>query len=345
MKSLSIVVPLYKEEENVFPLVERVHEALDTYEGKWELICVDDGSPDSTVKTLKQAQEKWGSHLRIVELQRNFGQTAAMQAGIDAARGEIIVTMDGDLQNDPKDIMRMIDEMYERDLDMLQGWRKKREDESTRKFFSRQANKLIAKVTGVKLHDYGCSLKVYRASVLKQIRLFGEMHRFIPVWVASVTKPDRIGETIVDHHARQFGESKYGLSRTFRVILDLLVVFFFLKFRTRPGHFFGYLGMGMGVLGGLIMSWLMAVKFVLGEDIGSRPLFLVGIFLLVVSLQFITTGVLAEVLSRVFFETSNNRGYTLRKEMTGEDDDHWFQNEPVIPAEETDAHDSNTAPQ
>ena len=335
---------MYKEQESVFPLVERVHEALADYDGKWELICVDDGSPDRTVATLNEAQQKWGDHLRVVELQRNFGQTAAMQAGIDAARGEIIATMDGDLQNDPADIQRMIVEMDERDLDMLQGWRKKRQDESTRKFFSRQANKLIAKVTGVRLHDYGCSLKVYRASVIKQIRLFGEMHRFIPVWVASVTKPERIGETVVDHHARQFGESKYGLSRTFRVILDLLVVFFFLRFKARPGHFFGYLGLGMGVMGTLIMTWLMGVKLFLGEDIGSRPLFMVGIFLLVVSLQFITTGVLAEMMSRIFFETSNTRGYTLRQQLSDDEEGQWFNPEPKVTDEITE-HDAEPAEQ
>ncbi|UTW02983.1 glycosyltransferase family 2 protein [Amphritea atlantica] len=343
MKSLSIVVPMYKEEDCVFPLVERVHECLSDYAGKWELICVDDGSPDNTVTRLYEAQEQWGDHLRVVELQRNFGQTAAMQAGIDAARGEIIVTMDGDLQNDPADIQRMIVEMEERDLDMLQGWRKQREDESTRKFFSRQANRLIAKVTSVRLHDYGCSLKVYRASVIKQVRLFGEMHRFIPVWVASVTKPSRIGETVVDHHARQFGESKYGLSRTFRVILDLLVVFFFLKFKARPGHFFGYLGLGMGVLGSLIMTWLMGVKLFLGEDIGSRPLFMIGIFLLVVSLQFITTGVLAEMMSRIFFETSNTRGYTLREKLNEDQEGRWYAPQPDV-MDETSAHDADSAP-
>lgn len=343
MKSLSIVVPMYKEEDCVFPLVERVHECLSDYAGKWELICVDDGSPDNTVARLYEAQQQRGDHLRVVELQRNFGQTAAMQAGIDAARGEIIVTMDGDLQNDPADIQRMIIEMEERDLDMLQGWRKQREDESTRKFFSRQANRLIAKVTSVRLHDYGCSLKVYRASVIKQVRLFGEMHRFIPVWVASVTKPSRIGETVVDHHARQFGESKYGLSRTFRVILDLLVVFFFLKFKARPGHFFGYLGLGMGVVGSLIMTWLVMVKLFLGEDIGSRPLFMIGIFLLVVSLQFITTGVLAEMMSRIFFETSNTRGYTLREKLNNEDEGRWYTQQPDV-TDETSAHDADSAP-
>jgi glycosyltransferase involved in cell wall biosynthesis len=242
-------------------------------------------------------------------MRRNFGQTAAMQAGIHAARGEIIATLDGDLQNDPADIPRMIEEMEARDLDMLQGWRKQRHDESTRKFLSRVANRLIAKVTGVKLHDYGCSLKVYRAEVLKEIRLFGEMHRFIPVWVAGVTSPARIGETVVHHRAREYGQSKYGLSRTFRVIVDLLAVFFFLRFRARPGHFFGGIGLLFGAAGGLALAYLFFVKFVLGEAIGGRPLLFMAVLLVVMSIQFLTTGVLAELLSRTFFESSGQPPY------------------------------------
>jgi len=325
MDRVSIVVPLYKEQDNVFPLVEQVHSALQNEEFTWELICVDDGSPDATLERLKEMQTQWGQHLRIVELQRNFGQTAAMQAGIDASRGDYIVTMDGDLQNDPADIPSMLAELKSRNLDMLQGWRHERKDSLLwRKFPSRLANRLIAKVTGVKLHDYGCSLKIYRAKMLKQIRLFGEMHRFIPVWVASVTKPSLIGETRVRHHARQFGESKYGISRTFRVILDLLSVFFFLKFSTRPGHFFGYIGMWFGTVGATIFAWLIYVKFGLGEDIGSRPLFFIGILLIVASMQFITTGVLSEMLSRVFFQATNARGYSLRNSTTVEADEQWF---------------------
>jgi glycosyltransferase involved in cell wall biosynthesis len=325
MDRISIVVPLYKEQDNVFPLVEQVHSSLHNEEFIWELICVDDGSPDATLERLKEMQTQWGQHIRIVELQRNFGQTAAMQAGIDASRGDFIVTMDGDLQNDPADIPSMLTELKSRNLDMLQGWRYERKDNLLwRKLPSRIANRLIAKVTGVKLHDYGCSLKIYRAKMLKQIRLFGEMHRFIPVWVASVTKPSLIGETKVRHHARQFGESKYGISRTFRVILDLLSVFFFLKFSTRPGHFFGYIGMWLGTLGAAIFAWLGYVKFGLGEDIGSRPLFFIGILLIVASLQFITTGVLSEMLSRVFFQTTNARGYSLRNSTTVEVDEQRF---------------------
>lgn len=312
--SLSIVVPLYNEQDNVNLLVDRVYSAMQDFPNDWELVCVDDGSPDRTLAELETIQTARDSRLRIVELQRNFGQTAAMQAGIDAARGQYIVTMDGDLQNDPADIPRLLAELEERDLDMLQGWRKNRQDGLfLRKIPSRIANRLIGRVTGVKLHDYGCSLKIYRASIIKQIRLFGEMHRFIPIWVALVTKPSKIGETVVEHHARQFGESKYGISRTFRVLVDLLAVFFFLKFRSRPGHFFGQIGLGIGMLGTLTMTYLGFIKFALGEDIGNRPLFFIGILLLLTSAQFLTTGVLAEMMSRVLSSTTNITGYRVRE--------------------------------
>ena len=312
-KSLSIVIPMYKEEQNALLMVERIHQGLKDFSAPWEVICVDDGSPDGTLKALKHAQQTFGQHVRIIELQRNFGQTAAMQAGIDAARGNLIATLDGDLQNDPNDIPRMVDELIERDLDLLQGWRKNRQDAAIkRKLPSRIANRLIARITGVKLHDYGCSLKIYRASVLKQVRLFGEMHRFIPVWVAGVTAPHRIGETVVTHHARQFGESKYGISRTFRVIIDLLSVFFFLRYKARPGHFFGSIGLFTGAVGGLLMAWLLAVKFIFGEDIGHRPMLSVAILMLVMALQFMTTGVVAEMLTRIFYQNNKGKNFVVR---------------------------------
>lgn len=321
-KSLSIVIPMYKESQNVAPMLEAVHQGLAGYCGDWELICVDDGSTDDTALRLREEGAKYGSHVRLIRMRRNFGQTAAMQAGIDAARGEFIATLDGDLQNDPADIPRMLEELQRRDLDLLQGWRRQRQDESTRKFFSRVANRLIARITGVNLHDYGCSLKVYRTEVLKQVRLFGEMHRFIPVWVAGVTSPHRIGETVVNHSARQFGESKYGLSRTFRVIVDLLTVFFFLRFRARPGHFFGTIGLVFGALGGLGLAHLGFVKFVLGEAIGGRPLLFISVLMVVVSIQFLTTGVLAELLSRTFFESSGRSAYSIA-DIDG-DDSGWM---------------------
>lgn len=326
MKTVSLVVPMYKEQDSAKPLFARVHEALADAEFAWELICVDDGSPDRTVAVIKEAIAEYGPHCRLVQLQRNFGQTAAMQAGIDAARGDLIVTMDGDLQNDPIDIPRMINEMEARDLDMIQGWREKRKDGMLlRKFPSKLANRLIAKVTGVKLRDYGCSLKVYKASIIKQVRLFGEMHRFIPVWVASVTSPNRIGETAVSHHARQFGESKYGLSRTFRVVLDLLSVFFYLNYRARPGHFFGYVGLVLGSLGSVVMAYLLTLKLGFGEDIGGRPLFFIGILLMIAAAQFITTGILAEMLSRVFFQDRDGQNYYLHENTDVADNADWQQ--------------------
>lgn len=311
--SLSIVIPLYEEAENVEPLLERVHQGLAGYAGPWELICVDDGSRDATGLRLRALAGRLGPHVRVIQLRRNFGQTAAMQAGIDAARGELIATLDGDLQNDPADIPRMVDELLARDLDLLQGWRRQRQDDLLlRKFPSRLANLLIGWVTGIRLHDYGCSLKIYRASVIKEVRLLGEMHRFIPLWVAAVTAPERIGETEVRHQARRYGRSKYGLSRTFRVLIDLLSAFFFLRFGARPGHFFGAIGLVFGLIGGLMMGHLLVVKFILAQPIGHRPLLFTAILFIVVSIQFLTTGVLAELMMRTFYAAGSQTHHRIR---------------------------------
>lgn len=303
---------MFNEIENVSPMVARVHEGLANYGGQWELLVVDDGSTDGTPQALQKESEQYGSYVRVVELRRNFGQTAAMQAGIDEARGELIATLDGDLQNDPADIPRMVDHLLEKDLDLLTGWRKNRKDDLVmRKIPSRIANRLIGRITGVRINDYGCSLKIYRASVIKQVRLYGEMHRFIPAWVAAVVPPSRIGEIVVNHNARLAGESKYGISRTFRVILDLLSVYFFMRYKARPGHFFGMIGLGMGSLGGLMLAYLALIKFGFGEDIGGRPLFLIAIVFVIAALQFLTTGVMSELISRTYFESSKMRQYVI----------------------------------
>lgn len=312
--SVSIIVPFYNEEDNVLPLVERVSKALANFSHPWELVLVDDGSNDRTLVRLLEAVTKYGKHIHIVELQRNFGQTAAMQAGIDEARGTLLVTLDGDLQNDPTDIPGMIQELQERDLDLLVGWRKNRKDTLVmRKIPSRIANRLIREVTGVHLHDYGCSLKVYRAAAMKGVRLYGEMHRFIPTWIATAVRPSRIGERVVNHNARLSGESKYGISRTFRVIIDLLFMWFFMRFRARPGHFFGTIGLAFGLVGSLILTWLGIDKFLLGNDIGTRPLLMAGVMLVITSIQFLTTGIIAELLTRVYFESSNRTPYIIRQ--------------------------------
>lgn len=313
--TLSLVVPLYNEQDNINPLLKRVEEGLHEYSGPYELILVDDGSSDHTVATALAASSDHDYEIRVIELQRNFGQTAAMQAGIDASTGELIVTLDGDLQNDPHDIPRMVDALIDRDLDLLVGWREKRKDKLfMRKIPSWIANRLIGKITGVKIHDYGCSLKVYRASVIKQVKLLGEMHRFIPAWVAAVAPARRIGEMPVTHHARIHGVSKYGISRSIRVVLDLLSVLFFMKYRARPGHFFGTFGIVMGFIGGIILVYLGFDKFILGNDIGARPALLIGVVMVITAFQFLTTGILAELMSRTYYETSNTTHYVIREE-------------------------------
>lgn len=321
--SLSLVIPMYNEEDNVRPMTTAIHEALAEYEHPWELIYVNDGSSDNTLKTLHEVAEEHGNHVRVVELQRNFGQTAAMQAGIDYARGEILVTMDGDLQNDPRDIPRMVDRLHKEDLDLLAGWRKDRKDNLwMRKVPSRIANIIIGKLSGIQLNDYGCSLKVYRMDVIKSVRFYGEMHRFIPAWMATHTSPSRIKEEVVNHHARQFGESKYGLSRVYRVILDLLSVYFFMGYRAKPAHFFGRIGLTFGAVGSLILSYLLVIKFGFGEDIGNRPLLITGVLFVVVSIQFFTTGIVSEMITRTYYESSGAKPYIVRERScknTGQD--------------------------
>ncbi|MGC8854534.1 MAG: glycosyltransferase family 2 protein [Halothiobacillaceae bacterium] len=319
---LSLVIPMYNEQDNVMPMLERVHEVLGDYPMPWEVLLVNDGSSDGTLAMMREGQAKYGEHVRVVDLRRNFGQTAAMQAGIDLARGDVIATLDGDLQNDPVDIPRMVNRLLDEDLDLVAGWRKNRQDAVImRKIPSRIANKLIRRITGVELHDYGCSLKVFRAEVVKSIRLYGEMHRFIPAWLATYTAPNRIAEEVVVHHPRTRGVSKYGISRTFRVIIDLLVVYFFMRFSARPGHFFGMVGLGFGSVGGLIMAYMVLLK-ILGEDIGTRPLFFTGILLILVGVQMLTTGVLSEMISRVYFESQERKSYIVR-------------NKDATPAEDT----------
>lgn len=308
---LSIVVPMYNEEDNVEPMLRAIHNALKSYAYPWELIVVDDGSTDATARLLKEEIATYGSHVRVACLQRNFGQTAAMQAGIDLARGDIIATMDGDLQNDPSDIPRMVDRLLTEDLDLLSGWRKNRQDNLIRRFPSMIANRIIRSITRVTLHDYGCSLKIFRASVIKQVRLYGEMHRFIPAWTATHTAPARIKEEVVNHNPRIHGTSKYGLSRTFRVILDLGAVYFFMRYRSRPGHFFGKIGFFFAAMGSLILFYLTIVKFIMGQDIGARPLLLIGVLFMVVAVQLFTTGVLSEMLSRTYYESGEAQSYTL----------------------------------
>lgn len=306
---LSIVIPMHNEERNAAPMLERVHEALSSYTLPWELIVVDDGSSDGTATELQKGANRFGGHVRVVRLRRNFGQSAAMQAGIDAARGEVIATLDGDLQNDPHDIPRMVERLQHEELDLVAGWRKERKDGLwLRRLPSQAANRIIAALTGVSLHDYGCSLKVYRTEVLRRVRLYGEMHRFIPAWMAKYTSPARIAEEVVTHHPRIHGKSKYGISRTFRVIIDLLSVWFFMRYAAKPGHFFGAIGMVSGAIGSAMLLYLFVHKL-LGEDIGNRPMLITAVLLILMAVQFMTTGVVAELLARTYYEAGPSAGH------------------------------------
>jgi glycosyltransferase involved in cell wall biosynthesis len=305
--AVSVVIPLYNEEENVEILNEQLGATMKSI-GDYEIVYVDDGSSDGTLKLLEQIQAQ-DENVVVLSLRRNFGQTAAFAAGFDFARGDVVVTMDGDLQNDPTDIPKLLEAI--KDYDLVSGWRKKRQDSFSRTFPSKIANWLISKVTGVRLHDYGCSLKAYRRDVVKNLKLYGEMHRFIPA-VASWYGV-RIAEVETTHHPRLRGKSKYGISRTIKVLLDLVTVKFLQSFSTKPIQFFGPLGLFFGLAGTAISLYLTAAKIFKGIDIGGRPLLLLGALLIIVGIQFIGMGLLGEMIVRVYHESQKKPIYTLKK--------------------------------
>ena len=307
--TLSVVIPVYNEEENVQLLHESLRKALDPLGQEYEILFVDDGSTDGTLAILEEIQAK-DERTVVLSLRRNFGQTAAFAAGFDFSRGDVVVTMDGDLQNDPADIPKLLELI--KDHDLVSGWRKNRKDP----FFSRRlpsimANWLISKVTGVNLHDYGCSLKAYRRDVIKNLKLYGEMHRFIPA-VASWYGV-RVAEVETVHHPRLRGKSKYGISRTVKVVLDLITVKFLQSFSTKPIQFFGPFGILSGFLGFLILLYLSFDKLMWGRDIGGRPLLLLGALLIIVGIQLIGMGLLGEMLVRVYHESQKKPIYVIKK--------------------------------
>ena len=309
---LSIVIPLFNEEECVEPLYAQIKEALEPLEQSYEIIIVDDGSTDRSFELLRglHAQDK---RLKVIRFRRNFGQTAAFAAGFDYAEGQVVVTMDADLQNDPADIPRLLEKLEE-GYDVVSGWRVERWKSAwlTRRLPSVVANRLISETTGVHLHDYGCSLKAYRSEVVKNINLYGELHRFIPAMASWMGVS--VAEIPVHYRSRQFGRSKYGsLKRAIKVILDLLTVRFLLSYSTRPIHIFGFLGLAMLGLGGILGFYLSVVKLALGQDIGSRPLLLLAILLMVLGVQMITMGLLGELVVRTYHESQGKRIYVVRE--------------------------------
>lgn len=307
---VSVVIPLLNEEKNIPILHDELTQVLQKKGLEYELIFIDDGSTDSSMEILADLQQK-DPHICLISLRKNFGQTAAMTAGFDMANGDIIIAMDADLQNDPADIPMLLEKINE-GADMVTGWRYNRQDP----FFSRKlpsmiANRIISYATGVHLHDYGCTLKAFRYDVIKTIKLYGEMHRFIPA-IASAMGVS-IAEVKVNHRSRQFGTSKYGISRTLRVILDLITVKFLLNYSTRPIHVFGTFGFVSGSLGGLLAIVLTVQRQLYGVPLSDRPLLLLAVLLIFVGVQFVTIGLVAEMLARTYHESQDKPTYYIRK--------------------------------
>lgn len=306
---LSIVIPFCNEEENVRPLHDQIVEALGGLGRPYEVVAVDDGSTDRTLAIL-EAIVKDDPRWSVVVLRRNFGQTAAMSAGFDHANGDVIVTLDGDLQNDPADIPKLL-ELIEH-YDVVSGWRAERKDPFlSRRLPSSLANWLISVTTGVRLHDYGCTLKAYRRVVVDNLRLYGELHRFIPAiasWMGIA-----IAEVKTNHRPRQFGRSKYSIVRTVRVLLDLIAVKFLLRFSTSPIQIFGGLGLTVGATGGGLLLYLAGLKLLMGQQIGGRPLLLLAILLLILGVQLVGMGLLGEMVARVYHETQRKPIYMVQR--------------------------------
>jgi len=315
IKSVSLVLPVYNEEDNVQPLYEALVGAMAGLSLPCEVVLVNDGSSDDTAARLDALAER-DSRFVIIHLRRNFGQTAAMAAGFDEASGDVVIAMDADLQNDPADIPKLLDKMNE-GYDVVSGWRRDRKDKwLTRILPSKIANWLISRMTGVYLHDYGCSLKAYRREVQVHAGLYGEMHRYIPAlayWAGG-----SVAEVVVAHHPRRFGKSKYGLSRILRVVLDLMTVKFLLAYSTKPIQVFGRWGVISGALGFLLALYLSVEKLVLNVNIGTRPLLLLAVLLMIVGVQFITMGLMAEVQVRTYYESQNKPIYRVRRVVRAE---------------------------
>ena len=311
--ALSIVVPIYNEEESLPFWVNQLLEVLQPMEETFELVLVNDGSSDNSAEVIRKLSFEIPELVGVL-LRKNYGQTAAMAAGFDISSGDIVVTLDGDLQNDPADIPLLVNKIRD-GFDLVSGWRFRRQDAAiSRKLPSKIANRLIGKVTGVRLNDYGCSLKAYRKEVLRAMRLYGELHRFLPV-LANI-EGARITEVKVNHRARQFGSSKYGIDRTFRVLMDLLTVWFMNSFLTRPMYVFGFGGI-LAIIGSFITSFYLLTIKLLGEDIGNRPLLIFALLLAVTGVQLFGFGLLGELQIRTYHESQNRPIYRIRDTFRG----------------------------
>jgi glycosyltransferase involved in cell wall biosynthesis len=317
---LSVVIPIRNEEANVAELYRQLTESLSAWGRPYEILLIDDGSNDGSYQIMADLHAR-DPRVTVIRFRRNFGQTAAFSAGFAHARGQIIVTADGDLQNNPKDIPSLVARL-ESGYDIVCGWRKDRKDTwLTRKLPSMMANRLISYATGVSLHDYGCSLKAFRAEVVKPLRLYGEMHRFIPAIASEIGV--QIAEQAVDHRPRVHGTSKYGLSRTIRVLLDLVTVKFLLSYSTRPLQIFGLIGLIVGTLGALVCTYLSFLRLFGHQSLSDRPLLLLGVMMVFTGVQFLTIGLLAEMQARTYHESQSKPTYVIREVLDAEgDEDH-----------------------
>lgn len=317
-RDVSFVIPVYNEEKNLPVLYQELIAAADTLRGSYEIIFVDDGSTDGSFPALREIQAG-DPRVKIIRLRKNFGQTAALSAGFDRARGGIIITLDADLQNDPADVPLLVAKIEE-GYDIVSGWRIRRKDKFvSRRLPSKVANAIISKVTKVKLHDYGCTLKAFRRDVVKHIKLYGEMHRFIPA-IAS-TMGIAIAEVPVNHRHRVHGKSKYNLSKSIRVILDLLTVKFLLSYSTRPLQIFGLFGLIAGFIGGIMGGILSYQRLILKQSIANRPLLLLSVLLIVIGIQFITMGLLGEIMVRTYHESVEKPIYVVRDVIDSDSDE------------------------
>jgi len=306
---LSIVIPIYNERESIGKLYENLNEALSKMNLKYEVLLIDDGSIDGTFNELLKIHRK-NRLFKIIRFRKNFGQTSAISAGFNYAEGEVVITLDADLQNDPQDIPVLLSKMNE-GYDIVSGWRKNRKDKAvTRRFPSIIANKIISKLTGVHLHDYGCTLKAYKKEVVKNINLYGEMHRYIPAiasWMGV-----KVAEVPVMHHSRRYGKSKYGVSRTIKVILDIITVKFLLSYSQSPIQIFGLLGLSSGLFGFIVTAYLIIMRLFFNQPLADRPLFILSIFMIFIGVQLITIGLLAEVLIRVYHKVQDRDTYVIK---------------------------------
>ena len=306
---LSIVIPIYNERESIGKLYENLNKALSKMNLKYEVLLIDDGSIDGTFNDLLKIHRK-NRLFKIIRFRKNFGQTSAISAGFNYAKGEVVITLDADLQNDPQDIPVLLKKLNE-GYDIVSGWRKNRKDKAvTRRFPSIVANKIISKLTGVRLHDYGCTLKAYRKEVVKNINLYGEMHRYIPAiasWMGV-----KVAEVPVVHHSRKYGKSKYGVSRTIKVVLDIITVKFLLSYSQSPIQMFGLLGLFSGTVGFIVTAYLIIMRLFFNQSLSDRPLFVLSIFMIFIGVQLITIGLLAEVLIRVYHKVQDRSTYVIK---------------------------------